>query len=82
VACRVHSLAPVKWFHCERCGRVLSFENSQCNSCQSQLGYVAEAQRLVVLPDTQAPGAAFLLQGFNDAFVRCRKGGARAGPIG
>jgi hypothetical protein len=73
VACRVHPETPVKWFHCDRCGRVLSFENSQCNSCQSQLGYVAEAQRLVVLPDTQAPGEAFPLPGFTDAsFVRCR----------
>lgn len=64
----------VQLFHCDRCGRVLFFENSQCNACQSQLGYLAEAQRLVVLPDTQEPGAAFPLPGRNDSasFVRCR----------
>jgi hypothetical protein len=63
----------VKLFHCDRCGQVLFFENSQCNSCHSALGYVAEAQRLMVLPDTQEPGAAFPLAGMgNGLFVRCR----------
>jgi hypothetical protein len=63
----------VKLFHCDQCGHVLFFENSRCNACQSQLGYVPEAQRLMVLPDAPEPGAAFPLPGLGNAlFVRCR----------
>ncbi len=52
---------------------MLFFENSQCTTCQSQLGYVPEAQRLVVLPDTKEPGQSFPVPSVGPTlYVRCR----------
>lgn len=66
----------MRLFHCERCGQILFFENSQCTACQSALGYIPEAQRLVVLPDTLQPAQAFPVPGLSGAgearFIQCR----------
>lgn len=63
----------MRLFHCEQCGQVLFFENSLCTACQSALGYVPEAQRLVVLPDTAEPAGSFPVPGLDGThYVRCR----------
>jgi len=64
----------VKRFLCDECGHSLFFEDSQCTSCGRHLGYCAEAQKLVILPDEVARAqASFALPGMGeDRYFSCR----------
>lgn len=44
----------MKVFHCERCGQVLFFENSQCVSCSAGQAFVPARGQMVALPDDPA----------------------------
>src|SRR5690349_20550059 len=42
----------MKLFECQKCGQLLHFENTRCESCGSQLGYLRARETLsVVEPD-------------------------------
>jgi hypothetical protein len=48
----------VRLFTCESCKGVLFFENSRCMTCNRQIGYCAEAAKLVPLPEAVASSPA------------------------
>src|ERR1044071_2987372 len=41
----------MKLFNCNHCGQLLYFENSHCERCGHQLGFVAENLQLVALEE-------------------------------
>ncbi len=54
----------MKLFKCSHCGQLLYFENSRCEKCGYQLGFVAESLQLV--PLIEQPGGLFSIYGEND----------------
>jgi hypothetical protein len=64
----------VKLFQCQNCAQALFFENSTCMGCRRPLGYVAEAQKLVLIPEAgEDPNASFLLpEAGPERYLRCR----------
>ena len=39
----------MKLFECQKCGQLLHFENTRCESCGSQLGYLRARETLSVV---------------------------------
>jgi hypothetical protein len=64
----------LKLFQCEHCGQALFFEHSACSRCHKALGYVAELERLAVLPDAPGePGRPFRVAGAGTGwYLKCR----------
>jgi hypothetical protein len=64
LAIRLHSSPHMKVFHCDRCGQLLFFENTECVSCRHRVAYLPDARLVASLESdgdtwrSLLPGAA------------------------
>ncbi len=52
----LHYRGPMKLFECQHCGQPLYFENTRCESCGLELGYLPAKETVTALKDSGPNG--------------------------
>jgi hypothetical protein len=63
----------MKIFHCDHCGQLLFFENTECGSCAHKVAYLSDPQMVASLdPDGADRGGASVPRAAESGYRLCQ----------